>query len=352
MDHREFSLGSRLSEGGQNRPRRRSVQQPRAGCRPPRRSTRRCALHPSAVTTVPLMASDTNWYALAPGESADQFTGAGWVLSGGAKIVTTTARRAARTNSVLDLPGGSQRPSARRSAWTAATRPFAPNVRDVAGVRGSVQFYVSYAGHEHMEHAAEHTARSTAQQTDWTLFRPGQRPAQQHVRLAARPIHARPWRQDAATSRSTTSSRARRTPSRRARRRARTARAAAASAPLELVGVVAASIMNVEWRLPSPAWPQLHAGRPWRRADLDASASIASCEAVDRDDDVLARPCRRAARRRRARRRRASATARRSRASLVGRVDSARASSPSASISSRVTLGRRRRRSRRPRRAP
>src|ERR1700733_5298612 len=50
---------------------------------------------------------DTNWYALAPGETADDFAGAGWTLKGGAKIVTATLEDGT-TGSVLDLPGGSQ----------------------------------------------------------------------------------------------------------------------------------------------------------------------------------------------------------------------------------------------------
>ncbi len=49
---------------------------------------------------------DTNEYALVPGETADSFTGSGWTLLGGAKIVTETL--ADRTSGdVLDLPNGS-----------------------------------------------------------------------------------------------------------------------------------------------------------------------------------------------------------------------------------------------------
>lgn len=51
-------------------------------------------------------AGDKRWYTLAPGLSADNFDGAGWVLTGGAKIVDTTLADG-RTASVLDLPARS-----------------------------------------------------------------------------------------------------------------------------------------------------------------------------------------------------------------------------------------------------
>jgi hypothetical protein len=88
---------------------------------------------------------DTNWYALAPGQSADQFTGAGWVLSGGAKIVTTTLADGT-TNSVLDLPGGSQAVSP-TVCLTSAYPEARMMVSDVSGNNGGkVGFSVSYAG--------------------------------------------------------------------------------------------------------------------------------------------------------------------------------------------------------------
>jgi hypothetical protein len=45
-------------------------------------------------------------YTLAPGESADSFDGTGWILNGGASIVTTTLDDGS-TGQVLDLPAGS-----------------------------------------------------------------------------------------------------------------------------------------------------------------------------------------------------------------------------------------------------
>jgi hypothetical protein len=49
---------------------------------------------------------DSGYYTLAPGESADNFDGTGWTLSGGASIVTTTLADGT-TGQVLDLPAGS-----------------------------------------------------------------------------------------------------------------------------------------------------------------------------------------------------------------------------------------------------
>ncbi|HEY1775775.1 MAG TPA: hypothetical protein VGG41_06415 [Solirubrobacteraceae bacterium] len=48
---------------------------------------------------------DNNWYTLTPGETSDNFNGAGWTLSGGASIVTTTLEDG-QTGSVLNLPAG------------------------------------------------------------------------------------------------------------------------------------------------------------------------------------------------------------------------------------------------------
>jgi hypothetical protein len=46
---------------------------------------------------------DQNWYALAPGESADNFDGTGWTLNGGASIQTQQLADGS-SGSVLDLP--------------------------------------------------------------------------------------------------------------------------------------------------------------------------------------------------------------------------------------------------------
>ncbi len=86
---------------------------------------------------------DGNQYELMPGETADSFTGAGWTLSGGAKIVTTTLANG-RTGSVLDLPSGSKAVSP--AICVQANYPIARSmVRDVKGSEGVFE-YLSYEG--------------------------------------------------------------------------------------------------------------------------------------------------------------------------------------------------------------
>ncbi len=51
--------------------------------------------------------SDTNEYALVPGQAFDSFTATGWTLSGGASIETTTLQDGT-SGSVLNLPAGSE----------------------------------------------------------------------------------------------------------------------------------------------------------------------------------------------------------------------------------------------------
>lgn len=72
------------------------------------------ALADSGVTSCPsvgliqpfLSYADSNSYMLVLGQSADNFDGTGWTLSGGANIATTTLADGA-SGSVLDLPPGS-----------------------------------------------------------------------------------------------------------------------------------------------------------------------------------------------------------------------------------------------------
>ncbi len=62
---------------------------------------------PGEQFTQPFLAfGDSGYYTLAPGESADNFDGTGWSLSGGATIVTATLADGTM-GSVLDLPAGS-----------------------------------------------------------------------------------------------------------------------------------------------------------------------------------------------------------------------------------------------------
>jgi hypothetical protein len=100
----------------------------------------------SPLLTQPFLAwGDSNWYALAPGEAADDFAGTGWTLSGGAKIVTTPLQDGT-TGSVLNLPRGSQAVSP-TVCLTSAYPTARMMIRSVSGSNGgSVGFSVSYAG--------------------------------------------------------------------------------------------------------------------------------------------------------------------------------------------------------------
>jgi hypothetical protein len=90
-----------------------------------------------------LSAHDSNWYTLMPGEVAGGFDGAGWQLSGGATIVTTTLADGS-TGSVLNLPSGSKAISP--PMCVSSDYPTArAMVRDVVGAEG-VFFYVGYDG--------------------------------------------------------------------------------------------------------------------------------------------------------------------------------------------------------------
>lgn len=90
-----------------------------------------------------LSVGDSNWYTLAPGESAGNFDG--WTLRGGARIETAQLADG-RTGSVLNLPGGSQAVSP--TICVTSDYPDARTmVRNLSGSNGgAVSFSVSYAG--------------------------------------------------------------------------------------------------------------------------------------------------------------------------------------------------------------
>jgi hypothetical protein len=89
-----------------------------------------------------LSSNDTNWYTLAPGETADNFDGGGWTLSGGAQIITTQLADG-QTGSVLDLPSGSKAVSP--SICVASDYPTARTMLQ-NGPGANIAFAVSYAG--------------------------------------------------------------------------------------------------------------------------------------------------------------------------------------------------------------
>jgi hypothetical protein len=115
-----------------------------------------------------LYAGDSNWYTLLPGESADNFEGAGWELSGGAQIVTTTLSDGS-TGQVLDLPSGSKAVSP--VICVTSRYPTARGiVRNVKGSEG-VFFYVEYEGTNTWEHP-KNTGQIHGSGTAWTLVTP------------------------------------------------------------------------------------------------------------------------------------------------------------------------------------
>jgi hypothetical protein len=84
---------------------------------------------------------DHNWYFLAPGQSATGFNAAGWTLSGGARLVTTTLQDGS-TGTVLDLPSGASATSP--MICIATNYPLAKSlVRSVSGPPG-IGFTVKY----------------------------------------------------------------------------------------------------------------------------------------------------------------------------------------------------------------
>jgi hypothetical protein len=111
---------------------------------------------------------DTNWYTLVPGESADNFAGAGWVLSGGATITNTTLADGS-VGTVLNLPSGAKAESPMMCVTSAYPRARA-EVRDVVGSEG-VFFYVSYEGTNTWA-TPKNTGQMHGNQTAWTLANP------------------------------------------------------------------------------------------------------------------------------------------------------------------------------------
>jgi len=110
-------------------------------------------------------AHDSNWYTLMPGESAGNFDGNGWALTGGAKLVTTTLADGT-VGTVLDLPSGSTAVSPVMCV-TSAYPTARTMVRNVAGGDG-VHFKVAYAGTQTWAQPQE-TGQVHGRATGWTL---------------------------------------------------------------------------------------------------------------------------------------------------------------------------------------
>lgn len=115
-----------------------------------------------------LYAGDSNFYALAPGQTTESFNGDGWTLSGGASIQTTTLSEG-QQGSVLDLPGGSKAVSP--TFCVTSEYPRARTlIRDVAG-SGGLAFYASYLGTPTWEEPKNTGRVAGAAPGQWVLSR-------------------------------------------------------------------------------------------------------------------------------------------------------------------------------------
>jgi hypothetical protein len=124
-------------------------------------------LNPTLSQTF-LSSKDRNWYTLAPGQSPDGFTGAGWTLYNGANVASTQLQ-SGQPGSVLDLPSGAVAISP--PMCVTSDYPTARTlVRNVIGAEG-VQFYVSYAGTRTWEQP-QGTGQLHGEQNDWTVSNP------------------------------------------------------------------------------------------------------------------------------------------------------------------------------------
>lgn len=144
---------------------------------------------PNPLLTQPFSGwGDQNYYELMPGESPDSFAGAGWTLTGGASVVTTTLADG-KTGSVLNLPSGSQAVSP--TICVESNYPtLRTMVRNVAGAEG-VHVYLSYEGTKTWN-SPQDTGQVHGQQMSWTLsdpqnVQPSNQPGAQYVRFTLIP---------------------------------------------------------------------------------------------------------------------------------------------------------------------
>jgi hypothetical protein len=108
--------------------------------------------------------SDSTCYAPVPGESADNFSGDGWTLSGGATIVTTTLYDGTQ-GYVLDLPAGATAVSA--GVWmNSAPSSLRTMVRSTN--HGAAKISIAYPGTNGFGSPRPAGAVTTAHPT-WTL---------------------------------------------------------------------------------------------------------------------------------------------------------------------------------------
>jgi hypothetical protein len=127
---------------------------------------------------------DTNQYELVPGQAADSFNGAGWSLSGGARLLNAVLAEG-QTGTVLALPSGAQAVSPELCVDETFQTARAM-VRDVSGLAG-ISFAVSYDG-TRAQSSPLTTGELAGIGTGWTLapavpIDAAARWGQQHVRF-------------------------------------------------------------------------------------------------------------------------------------------------------------------------
>jgi hypothetical protein len=128
-------------------------------------STSQCA--DPLLTQHFLTSGDSRFYSAVPGQDDSGFNGAGWALSGGASIVSSTVQ--GKAAQVLDLPSGSKAVS----PTVCVTRDFPVArmmVRNVVGAEG-IFFYVSYAGTQTWT-TPKNTGQVHGKNAAWTLSDP------------------------------------------------------------------------------------------------------------------------------------------------------------------------------------
>lgn len=123
---------------------------------------------PPPVVSQPFLAlGDSAWYTPAPGVTPDSFTAAGWTLSGGAEVISTTLADGL-TGLVLDLPPGASATSP--EICVEDGEPTARMLTQVVGTGGSnnaASFYVTSVG------SGKLTGRQpVSAETQWAESRP------------------------------------------------------------------------------------------------------------------------------------------------------------------------------------
>jgi hypothetical protein len=135
-----------------------------------------------------LAESVTNYFVLAPGETANNFEGRGWTLTGGARIVQTRLSNGG-TGSVLEIPSGSTVVSPTFCVTT--EYPTARALVSNASGAPTVDFEVSYEGSPSWR-APKSTSQLHAYGFGWGLTEPLEMQPEpiagwQHVRITLLP---------------------------------------------------------------------------------------------------------------------------------------------------------------------